>query len=823
MKCAESTVNWPVNATTQQLSKGSSSDLKSFVDHPIRLQLSVLPLLSRSAQAETIVFRDSQSTRPPLVQSCTCDHSSIVVRTVMNPESTDPPDEASSAPASAPHVDAIVVGSGFGGAVTSARLAQAGFTVTVLERGRRWQPGQFPRSPQIREGWLWEAGRGLYDMRWLDSMLSIQAAGWGGGSLVYANVFARPSMDSLGKHWPEGLSRAELEPYYDLAGTMLEVNPVQVDPATGRVPDRTRVVEDLVEQMKIRSATIRPNLAVRFGPTDSWAPNEHGVPQRGCAFVGECILGCNRSAKNSLDHNYLAVAEKYSATAVTGAEVTRIERDEAGWAVWTNEGSGADEHQVRRTGTRLFLAAGAVSTTELLLSSRDVDRTLPRLSSTLGRGFSGNGDYLATSNLRRGHGNLTTGPTITTTTVLDVWERSKPVWFQVQDGAIPRAVSDLFDQSLPFQRLRSWWRRIRRHDVTRSIAFLSMGHDAGTGQLKLDDQGKAQLQWANRQQSRLYRAEGRVGPAVARIIGSGVRPAPLWSLFRKPITVHPLGGVPIGADGNSGVVGPDRQVHSYPGLYVMDGSVIPASTGANPSATILAGAESAIEGIIRDVTGDSSWQAPEWARVRRLPVPEDAAYRWMGTRRRETAGDGVVLDERMHERHPDGVGPGALQVQLKISGLDTFRTDPEHRLSVAGSIRVSAIPGTHAVEGQLRMFPQETSYLMRYDLWFTDGRGRNWIGIGVKSQRGRGPVAKYRGLTKLHLEIHPEDDTDTTIDTELILRPLDVMRNGGSIRGTGFTLARRQKAVLTFFTFFARKTVGSRRRRPGKRSRRLRR
>lgn len=95
-------------------------------------------------------------------------------------------------------------------------------------------------------------------------------------------------------------------------------------------------------------------------------------------------------------------------------------------------------------------------TTELLLRSRDLDETLPNISPTLGHGFSGNGDYLALSNLRRGEGDLITGPTITTTTVLEVGEGSDPVWFQVQDGAVPLVVSEMLDHLLPRQGLRSW-------------------------------------------------------------------------------------------------------------------------------------------------------------------------------------------------------------------------------------------------------------------------------------------------------------------------------------------------------------------------------
>lgn len=284
--------------------------------------------------------------------------------------------------------------------MTAARLSQAGYSVTILERGRRWLPGRFPRSTNIREDWLWSQDSGLYDIRWLSSMISLQGAGWGGGSLVYANVFARPAASTLDGRWPDELRREELDPYFDLAGTMLDVAPVQADPLTGDVPARTIVLEDLAERMGVRRATTRPNLAVRFDSSDAWKLNQHGIGQRGCTFTGECVLGCNRSAKNSLDHNYLAVAEQNGATAVTGAEVRRLEWDGSRWTVWAAETSDPDGELVRRSATRLFLAAGAVATTELLLRSRDIDETLPNLSPTLGHGFSGNGDYLALSNLR---------------------------------------------------------------------------------------------------------------------------------------------------------------------------------------------------------------------------------------------------------------------------------------------------------------------------------------------------------------------------------------------------------------------------------------
>lgn len=329
-----------------------------------------------------------------------------------------------------------------------------------------------------------------------------------------------------------------------------------------------------------------------------------------------------------------------------------------------------------------------------------------------------------------------------------------------------------------------------------------MGHDAGSGRLELDGSGEARLRWVNRWQSRLYRAEGRVGPAVARIIRAPVRAVATWSLFRLPVTVHPLGGVPISNDPAEGVVGPDRQVHGYPGLYVMDGSVIPASTGANPSATILASTERAVEGIIRETTGNLSWRAPEWARVSKLPVPEDAAYDWMLRRREDTAGDGITVDETMHERGPDASKAGALRVRLEISSLDRFRNDPEHRLSVAGTLAISGFSGPHRVTGQLSMFPEGADELMRYDLVFTDSAGQDWTAVGSKRQQGLGPLARYRGLTKIDLTIHRADGSVAGLKRTFVLHPWDVVRNGASIRGTGFTFYRRRRAFHVFSRFF---------------------
>ncbi|GAA2274130.1 hypothetical protein GCM10009853_030030 [Glycomyces scopariae] len=699
--------------------------------------------------------------------------------------------------------DAIVVGSGFGGAVAAARLAQAGFTVIVLERGRRWRSGTFPRRPDLEDGWLWDVDRGLYDIRWLGTMASVQAAGWGGGSLAYANVFARPFAGAMDDRWPAGLHRDRLDPYYDLAAHMLEAGPVQGDPGTGRLPARTELVEGMVRGMAMAEATVRPNLAVTFGDPDAWRPNRHGVPQRGCAFTGECVIGCNRDAKNSLDRNYLAVAEREGARAVTGTEVRRIEPRDGGYAVTTATPGDPKAPQREWTAPRVVLAAGAVATNELLLRARDVHGTLPGVSPLLGTGFSGNGDFLTLAELREGGQDMATGPTITTSTVLDVPEGKRSVWYQVQDGAIPPQVTAMLDAVLPGRRLRERRRRRRPADPGRTFAVLGMGRDSADGALSLDDRGRAALAWRNRWQAELYRSQLRLSPLLGRLLNARLYQPVTWSLLRRTVTVHPLGGVRPGPDAATGVVDDAGEVHGHPGLYVMDGSVLPEATGVNPSATILAVAERSIEAVIRRA-GRDGWRAPEWADVEPATVPEDAAFAYMAERHATTSGDGVVFRERMATPRR-ARRRTVLSLTAEIPSMDRFLADPLHALRMRGTIEVAGLASATAIEGSLSLFPAGRNVAMAYEMRFDDDSGRPWVLTGVKTTRSRRPLALLTGLTSLRTEIAPVGAGPEAAQRFTVhIGPIDLLRLGASISGRGFTRARRIRAAARFASFFAR-------------------
>lgn len=704
-----------------------------------------------------------------------------------------------------PPADVIVVGSGFGGAVAAARFAQAGFAVVVLERGRRWQPGDFPRRPSLDDGWLWQVDHGLYDIRWLGGMASAQAAGWGGGSLAYANVFARPSDPVLDDRWPAHLRRRVLDNYYDLAAHMLQVQPTTDDPRTGQPPPRTALIEDFMARSNIPEATVRPNLAVTFGDPEQWRPNIHGVPRRGCAFVGECVIGCNHGAKNTLDTTYLAVAEAAGAMAVTDAQVDRIEPRADGYVVSASTPSAPGAPDRQWVAPRVVLAAGTIATTELLLRARDVHRTLPLLSARLGAGFSGNGDFLTLAELRTGRraaeppADLRTGPTITTTSIMDFPEGRGSVWFQVQDGAIPPALRDLLNTLIPAQRVLSWWNGVRGRDPRNTFVVLAMGRDSGRGVLTLDEDGDALLTWRTRWQARLHRSQLRVSTVLRRQLETRVRNPPNWSLLRRTITVHALGGVPEGPDRESGVVDAAGEVHGYPGLLVMDGSRLPAAAGVNPSATILAMAEQSVEAVIRR-TGQPGWRAPEWDAVVPAAVPEDAPFAAMAARRAATAGDGVLFRERMRT-DDDAV---VLTLGAEVRSMDRFLADSAHPITITGDVDVRSVVRGAATEGTLSLFPDAGSVAMAYALRFQDESGRAWELSGTKTVRSRIPTGLLHDLTTLDTSIRPLDGSRPATHHVLSIQLPDLVRLGTSLRGQGFTRARRVRALARFTGFFAR-------------------
>jgi len=553
---------------------------------------------------------------------------------------------------SSPTYDSIVIGSGFGGAVSACRLTQAGFKVALLERGRRYGTGTgsvpFPRAPT--DEWLWSISNGLLDVRLLSEMAFVQSSGYGGGSLIYANVHLRPPAEFISPQygWPKEYSRAMLDPYYDLVAHMLDVKPITTvtQNAVGprgpsephELPLKTQLMTKIASQLQRGAQLCYPDLAITFGDPDKAIPNQFGVPQRGCNFCGECVIGCPSQSKNTLDHNYLKVAEDHGAQIHTQCEVTKIvpldgKSGETGYRVvyLDHARDGAEQSMTAKT---VFLCAGAINSTELLLRCRDLhDRPLAHISQKLGHGYSGNGDFLCFAVETLVPFAADKGPTITTGLVFDRQINDQKVWFILEEGGYPRQVAALIDALIPSDlsvsasllfnlgqnKLRQSIASSRRShiwktkEVPHNIAvFLGMGMDSSDGTIRLLPLvHELYVDWHNRPNQDLSDIQEGLARDIATAMGGEYESTPLWRTLRQPITVHSLGGCGMADSPDAGVTAPSGQVYGYPGLYVLDGAILPRATGVNPASTIAAVAERNIEQFIRSHPGQQQWQAPQ--------------------------------------------------------------------------------------------------------------------------------------------------------------------------------------------------------------------
>ncbi len=511
---------------------------------------------------------------------------------------------AVSAPGAA---DAVVIGSGFGGSIAACRLAQAGQSVVVLERGRRYRPGDFPRDVTDVDALLWRRRRrgqsaGLYDLRFFAGLGTLVAAGVGGGSLVYANVHVRPDAVVFDDdRWPAGTDRTTLAPYYDRVEDVLQPHPVPVGlPLPKRDAFHTAAV-------RLGHPSFDPDLAVRWGGDTG-----------GCQLRGECEFGCQVGAKRSADLTYLAEAERHGASVHPGRVVIGVRRSAGGYdVVHRDVDTGVEEVT---TGRRVVLAAGTLGTNEILLRSRDRLGWLPDLSETLGQGFSANGDFLgsihqADSDLAPDHGPDVTSVmkfvseppefTIAAPTfnenVMRVLESMgqpsgrflrplAPLLWRMLPAAIPWAFGHgLLSGQPPNAHANDDWRRC--------TTLIGIGRDNANGRIRLCRNGIG-VQWD-------FHAENavlidRISAAMAEIAAcydGTYAPLVTWSIFRRIITVHPLGGCRMSEGPGAGVVSPLGEVHNYPGLFISDGSVIPTSIGFHPAMTISALAERTAESL----------------------------------------------------------------------------------------------------------------------------------------------------------------------------------------------------------------------------------
>lgn len=517
--------------------------------------------------------------------------------------------------------DVVVIGSGFGGAITACRLAQAGRSVCVLEKGRRWDRLAFPRAPgrvaaSTVRGTQPAPGDGFIEYQAFRHMDVVQGSGVGGGSLHYFNVHLRPPPFIFDRPaWPRQLNYQRLRPYFALAADMLGATPLAAVNERG-LPDRTQIFEDAV--ISIGRQPERVPICVRTSPAG-------GLP--GCEYCGNCLLGCHVHAKNTLDLNYIPLAEQQGAVVLPQHQAVKITPANQGYRVSCADlatgnvagrgaGSGATPPLKELRARRVILAAGTLGTNELLLRCKHQYRTLPRLSPRLGQGFSGNGDFIfAGTRYQSRVVDPGRGPSITA----GVGFRREPDQFiYIEDLGYPDPFIWYFNGLIPTHgRLSRLWRQLRGYVgdalgtglkveldelleagyLSHFLPYLGMGTDAANGTLYLNRRGELELHWPVRQSLPMFRdmighMEALSRASGGRFVNSFLWRTPLARLsLCKTLTAHPLGGCAMAESPREGVANEFGEVWGYPGLYVADGALVPAALGVNPSATISALAE----------------------------------------------------------------------------------------------------------------------------------------------------------------------------------------------------------------------------------------
>jgi cholesterol oxidase len=529
--------------------------------------------------------------------------------------------------------DAVVVGSGYGGGIAASRLARAGKNVCVLERGAERQPGHYPNdvpgllkdvqldTPVGRAG----SRSALFDVRYNKDINVVVGCGLGGTSLINAGICLRPDPKVLDTAlWPRELRKAAvLDPFFAHAEAMLKPS---------RAPERflasSKTTALGYAAAKLRNSAQPVPVLVNFQALDNNV-NHVGVTQFACVGCGDCVSGCNYHAKNTVLMNYLPDAKNHSAEIFTRARAQYIEKTDQGWLVHGESTEGdSDPIDFEVSSTIVILAAGTLGSTEILL--RSGEHGLP-LSAQLGSRFSANGDSIGfaynsdhvVNGIGLGAGEPDAASPIgpCSTAMID-WRGDGDAsgGMVMEDGAIPGALSDVLAPLLAVAArtlgshddtdLRETIERVSREAqselhgahigaTANTLFMLLIAYDDSKGRMFLDHD-RLRVDWPGLGNQPQFETASRRMRDVAAALGGIYIQNPIWNELTNHSTVtgHPLGGCVMAESADSGVVNHKGQVFSgafgqavHPGLYVMDGSVVPTALGVNPLLTISALAE----------------------------------------------------------------------------------------------------------------------------------------------------------------------------------------------------------------------------------------
>lgn len=558
--------------------------------------------------------------------------------------------------------DYVIIGSGFGGSVSALRLTEKGYRVLVLERGKRFRDQDYAKSSWNVFKYLWlPAARcfGILQITLFRNVLVLHGSGVGGGSLGYANVLMQPSdvlfENPSWKHMADW--KTVLQPHYDTARRMLGVTPNPRFWISDHI--LKEIAHELGTQDTFRATTVGAFFGERGAEGQEYADpyfNGEGPARNACNHCGGCMVGCRYNAKNTLVKNYLYLAEKWGAQVQAESQVHDVQPlppdqpDGARYEVLYNRSTAWFSNSERTVRARnVIFSGGALGTLNLLFRCRDITGSLKNISSRLGDMVRTNSESLLGVSSRTREVDYSKGIAITSIFDADEVTTIEPVRYPAGSSLMRFMSGPLIDggDSIPMRMVKSIF-QIFSHPIDflkthvlpgwaqRTTILLVMQTEDNRIRLRLGRSLFTLFRKAlvsHPDEHHTIPAMLPIGHQVTRRFAKQVNGIPAGSinegLLNIPITAHILGGCPFGEDDQEGVIDLDCQIHNYPGLYVVDGSIMPANPGVNPSLTIAALAEYAMSRVpakagspTRQPTGISQSAQPDTPPgTQPVPVP----------------------------------------------------------------------------------------------------------------------------------------------------------------------------------------------------------
>jgi cholesterol oxidase len=521
--------------------------------------------------------------------------------------------------------DFVIIGSGFGGSVSAMRLTEKGYRVLVLERGKRFRDEDYAKTNWNIWKYLWIPALrcfGIQQLSFFRGFFLFGSSGVGGGSLVYAAVLMEPEESFYDAPTWSHLAdwKNVLRPHYQTARTMLGVvtNP-HLWPAD-------EALKEIAEELGWGDTFKPTDVGYFFGEPGEEVPDPYfggeGPARAGCIHCGACMVGCRYNAKNSLDKNYLYFAEKWGAevkSEVEACDIRPLATDQPDGARYEihYRSSTAWLHKPMKSvrAKNVIVAAGALGTLKLLLHCRDITQSLPKLSERLGEVVRTNSEAFLGGFTDEDRDDHSKGLAITSILNVDAMTHVEPVRFSDGSSLMYRFLASPFIEAgggfldrvwrsilaflrRPMEMIRSKFvpglaRRgvgLMFMQATDNLMRLKLGRDLFT----LFRRGLI----AEHDVEKMIPVDLSLGNRVTQMFADKIGGSPIGgfpsSLLNLPMTAHLIGGCLLGRDSSEGVIDINCEAFNYPGLYVIDGSIVPANPGVNPSLTITALAEYAM-------------------------------------------------------------------------------------------------------------------------------------------------------------------------------------------------------------------------------------